>query len=345
MANVERSSLPLITIGIVVLNREWIINKMLKSLSIQNYPHDKIYVVIADGKSKDNTVEIARKILESSDFMGYNLISVDCSIPEGRNICIENMRGDFLFFWDSDVIMGQDGLMRSVEAFFKEKIDIVSADGIPIFVYDIDELDTIINDTRSSSEFINGNKICMSHSVLMGHTLVSRRVLDVLRFDPDLTYDEDVYFCIIAREKGFKIAVDKRILAYDINMRKKGHSDIYVDMPLQRAIKGLRKKAKVHVLIDGFNINWRKMISFFLTNKRFLFYLGYIPTIIVSIYGLFTYSYLSLAFPTYIMSFTLWQIKRRGMIRGLKSVLRSIIIGMPITLFLIYYFIIYSTKK
>jgi glycosyltransferase involved in cell wall biosynthesis len=318
---------------------------MLKSLSIQDYPHDKIYIVIADGKSKDNTVEIVRKTLENSDFMDYKIISIDCSIPEGRNICVENMRGDFLFFWDSDVIMEQDGLTRSVEAYFQETIDIISADGIPIFVDDIDELDTMINSTRSSYDFVSGNTTYVTNYVLMGHTLISRRVLDVVKFDPDLTYDEDVYFCIIAREKGFKIAVDKRIRAYDINIRKKEHSDIYVDMPLRRAIKGLRKKAKAHVLMNGFDINLKMVISFFLINKRYAVYLGYLPMLVFTIYGLYMKNYLALFFPFYILAFFTWQILRRGMNRGLKALIRSIIIGVPFSLSLLYYFIFYYLKK
>ena len=77
---------PLITVAIVVRNREWIIAKMLNSLFSQTYSHDKIYVLIVDGNSSDKTVEIARTILEKADFKGYDIIVKECNIPEGRTL-------------------------------------------------------------------------------------------------------------------------------------------------------------------------------------------------------------------------------------------------------------------
>jgi len=48
-----------------VLNREWIIGKVLKSLLLQTYPHERIFVLVVDGESRDRTVEIARTILRA----------------------------------------------------------------------------------------------------------------------------------------------------------------------------------------------------------------------------------------------------------------------------------------
>jgi glycosyltransferase involved in cell wall biosynthesis len=53
---------PLVTVDIVVLNREWVIDKMLTSLQRQTYPHDRIFVIVVDGESKDKTVPTAERI-------------------------------------------------------------------------------------------------------------------------------------------------------------------------------------------------------------------------------------------------------------------------------------------
>jgi glycosyltransferase involved in cell wall biosynthesis len=105
---------PLVTVGIVVLNRAWIIDKMLTSLQRQTYPHNRIFVLLVDGESKDDTVKTARQFLDNSDFSGYEIVIKKCNIPEGRNVCIERMKGDMLFFWDSDVIMGANALESMV---------------------------------------------------------------------------------------------------------------------------------------------------------------------------------------------------------------------------------------
>jgi glycosyltransferase involved in cell wall biosynthesis len=68
------TSCSLVTVGIVVLNREWIIDKMLAFLQSQTYPHSRIFVLMVDGRSTDKTVEYAQRFLEKSDFNSYQII-------------------------------------------------------------------------------------------------------------------------------------------------------------------------------------------------------------------------------------------------------------------------------
>lgn len=337
---------PLLTIGVVVLNREWIIRKMLGFLLKQTYPHDRIFVVIVDGKSEDKTVEVAQRILEKSDFRGYEIIVKECTIPEGRNICIENMRGDMLLFWDSDIVMEPNAVRELVRTMVQEKADIVTADAVFIYANTVEEIDTKINDATNKRISVTENCVIEVPFAGMGHTLISSMVLNSLRFDTDLTISEDKDFTVRAREKGYKILSDRRILAFDINMRKKEHSDIHVDMPLQKALRGLRKKAKAHVLASAFKITPKAALKFFLENRRYIFYLCYIPMALSSAHGVFLGRiYLALVFPIYLMLFIIWQVKRRGLMRGLKAVLRSILVGLPFSLMLVHYFCKYMMTK
>jgi glycosyltransferase involved in cell wall biosynthesis len=265
------NKMPLITVGIVVLNREWIFEKMLGSLLSQTYPHDKIFVLVVDGKSKDKTVEIARNILEKSDFKGYDIIVKECNIPEGRNICIERMNGDMMFFWDSDVIMVPSAMQDLVRTIIEKAADIVLAEVVPIFVNTIEDVGIKVNEAASSHPLGSGNLAIVVPSAQMGNTLISSNVLASVRFDPDLTTLEDLDFSVRAREKGFKVLKSKGVQAFDINIWKKGHSDIYIDMPLKSALRGLRKKAKVNVLAGGREVTFTKAMKFFLTYKRYLF--------------------------------------------------------------------------
>jgi glycosyltransferase involved in cell wall biosynthesis len=344
-ASEAETSVPLITVGMVVLNREWIIGKVLDSLMRQTYPHDKIFVVFVDGGSKDKTVKIAKEILEKSDLASHEIITKECSIPDGRNICIEKMRGDILFFWDSDIVMQPTAVQDLVNVALQKKAGVVSADGVFIFVNSVKEIDDKIQETLASGKLPSENCLVESPSAGMGHTLVSKEVLNSVRFDPDLTIAEDLDFSVRAREKGFKIILDRCIPAFDINIRKKGHSDIHVDMPFRRSIRGLRKKAKAHVLGYSLELTSKKAVKFFLENKRYIFYLGYIPVTIVTIYGLVVGSFLVFALPIYLLLFAFWQIMRRGVKRGVKALLKSIVVGVPFSLWLVYYFAKYVLRK
>ena len=71
MLSINQKDLPLITVGVVVFNREWIIKRMLASVQSQTYPHDRLFVLVVDGKSMDNTVKVAKQVLAESDFNGY----------------------------------------------------------------------------------------------------------------------------------------------------------------------------------------------------------------------------------------------------------------------------------
>jgi glycosyltransferase involved in cell wall biosynthesis len=336
---------PLITVGIVVLNREWIIDKMLTSLQRQTYPHNRVFVLLVDGESKDNTVKIARQFLDNSDFNGYEIIIKKCNIPEGRNICIEKMKGDLLFFWDSDVIMGANALENMVTSILEAKVEILSAEGVFIYTNTVEEANSKITEALSSQ--INTLKKPLREIVAaaMGYTLISRKVFDTVRFDPDLTSLEDFDFSAKARQKKFRMFANEAVHAFDINLWTQWYSDINVDMPLKTALRGLKKKAEANVLACGPELTFTKATRFFLTYKRYLFYLGYIPALIFTVYGLLANNYASFVFAIYLAFFVVWQIKKRGVKKGINATIRSMVVGLPLSLLLIFYFAKYASKK
>lgn len=327
----------LVTVGIVVLNREWAIGKMLDSLLSQTFPHEKIYVVVVDGQSSDGTVDTARRILESSDLMGYEIVVKKCSIPEGRNICIEKMRGEMLFFWDSDVVIEPNGLCEFVEIMEKERASIVTGHAKFIFIKNtLEEAEKEINAALDVKSEVACAEV---PSAGMGHTLVSRAVFDSIRFDEDLTIMEDYDFSTRARGKGFRIIANKNVKIFDINNWGERYSDIHMDMPLKDALRGIRKKAKAQALGYAFEFKLSSVLKFFFDNKRYLVYLGYLPMVIVTIVSILLNNYIMLlALPIYLSLFLCWQICRRGVKGGFNAVLRSILVGLPSALWLVYYF-------
>jgi glycosyltransferase involved in cell wall biosynthesis len=331
---------PLVSIGVVVLNREWIIRETLNSILSQTYPHEKIFILVVDGGSHDKTVETARKILEKADFCGYEIIVQKCNIPEGRNICIERMIGELLLFWDSDILMDRDAIKNLVDTLKNFKGDIVTAETCFINADSINkaiskmktELQSKIRSATYEAQLVPASK--------MGHTLIRREVFNYVRFDPDLTLYEDLDFSVRAREKGFKILKNPGILAFDINLENEYYSDIFTEMPLKKALKGLRKKAKAKILSFNFTINIKDFIKYFWENKRYLFYMGYLPAIILSFVGFCIRSlFFSTAFLVYLGGYILYQLKKRGVKKGLTIFVKSLLVGLPLSFLMIYYFV------
>ena len=335
---------PLVTVGIVVLNREWIIDKMLASLQNQTYPHNKIFVLLVDGESKDNTVKTAKQILEKTDFNGHQIITKKSNIPEARNICIENMKGNLLFFWDSDIIMGPNALENMITRAQETGTEILTTKTAFIYTNTTEEATKKINQALTTQN-TNNEPLKEVTATAMGSTLITKKVFDTIRFDPDLTSLEDYDFSAKAKKNNIKIFANQAVQAYDINLWTQWYSDIHIDMPLKTALKGLNKKAEVNVLACGPKITLTKATKFFLTNKRFLFYLGYIPTLILTIYGLIANNYAAFTFPIYLAFFIIWQTKKRGPKKGINSTIKSITVGLPFSLLLIYYFTKNAAKK
>jgi glycosyltransferase involved in cell wall biosynthesis len=313
------------------------ISKMLSSLLCQTYSHGKIFVLIVDNESSDNTIQFAKEVLDNADFRGYKIIQKKCNIPQGRNICIENMVGDKLLFWDSDVIMQPTSISRLLADMEKTEAGIVVAgNSQSIFFKSIQDL------TDNFPEFDDSHtseNLVLSATSGMGHTLISKKVFSAVSFDPALTTGEDDDFSVRARGKNFKIYADMAISAYDVNISREKQSDIHIDMPLQDAMSNMRKKSRAQAFGSMLNPTYSDVIRYFLGyKKRYTFYLGYIPTFALSILGLTIANlFLIAVFPVYLCLYASLQFKNRGVRKGCKAITRSFLVGVPSSIFILYY--------
>lgn len=347
MLSLNPQNLPLITIGVVVFNREWIIKRMLASVQSQTYPHDKLFVVVVDGQSKDNTAKIAEEILSQSDFGGFKVIVKDSNIPEARNICIQNLQGDYLLFWDSDVIMEPTAVSCMLETLRREEADMVAVKIPEVFVDSVDEVDVKWSEWQAKVQ--RGDKCVDSPAVGTGFSLIAKSILGRVAFDPDYTFYEDQDFSLRAKQQGFKILLTQSIVGFDVNSDRQQYSDIYAfDMPLKKALRGIRKKGIIQAknVTSGCPSIGKAVTRFFLANKRYLFYAGYLPALILAVIGVVLQNlWLSLVFPAYFAVYAILQFKKRGFGRGLNAAARSVIVGVPSTYALLYYCMKLSFKR
>ncbi|MEM0050454.1 glycosyltransferase family 2 protein [Thermofilum sp.] len=114
--------MPSVSIVIPTYNSERTLAQCLESIARQDYPREKIEIIIADGGSKDKTLEIAKnfgvnKILHNPLRTG----------EAGKAVGVEVAKNEIILFQDSDnVLDGQDWLRRMVEPF--EDTSIVGAE-------------------------------------------------------------------------------------------------------------------------------------------------------------------------------------------------------------------------
>lgn len=101
---------PLISIVIATLNSEKTLPFVLESIKKQSYPAGKIEILIVDGGSKDETLDIAR------DFHCKVVSNPKVDLVFAKHIGYKAARGRFLMFLDSDeVVKNVDSIKLKVE--------------------------------------------------------------------------------------------------------------------------------------------------------------------------------------------------------------------------------------
>ncbi len=120
---------PLVTIVTVAFNSEKTIEKTIKSVLNQTYP--KIEYLIIDGKSGDQTVEIAKTYEEQALKKGYSYRIVsekDRGIYDAMNKGIVLAKGEIMGFINSDDWYEKDAVALSVKTMLKKQCDITFGD-------------------------------------------------------------------------------------------------------------------------------------------------------------------------------------------------------------------------
>lgn len=119
-----------ISIIIPTFNEEEYLPKLLESIQKQSFTDYE--VIIADGDSQDETVNIAKE---------YNCKIVKGGLPAvGRNNGAKVAEGELLVFLDSDLILTENYLENLVKEFEEKEIDIGISQMIPLsnkFIYKI----------------------------------------------------------------------------------------------------------------------------------------------------------------------------------------------------------------
>ena len=106
-------NIPLVSIIIPTKNEAKHISSSCESVKKQNYPQDKLEIIVVDNNSDDKTKEIAYRYTDKVFDKG----------PERsaqRNFGVKKSRGDFFLYLDADMILHQDVVKECVDNVIKD---------------------------------------------------------------------------------------------------------------------------------------------------------------------------------------------------------------------------------
>ena len=106
-----------VSFAIVARNEEHSIKRILSDLTCQDYPHNKIEVLLVDSMSTDGTLSVMEEFSKSgTDFADVKVfVNRGKVLPCGNNILLDNYTGDAIVRVDAHASMPQDFISKNVQ--------------------------------------------------------------------------------------------------------------------------------------------------------------------------------------------------------------------------------------
>lgn len=188
--------------------------------SILNQTYTNFELILVDDGSPDNCPRICDEYAEKDKRIRV-IHKQNAGVSEARNTGIDNAKGDFIAFVDSDDYIAIDYLKT-----LQSKQIVTNADLVFGSYFIVNSDNTIIKEqvedlfdlceNRNYSLFFTGDNRVMG---TICRILINKKILEHIRFEKDLKYCEDLYFVLnLLKTKCSASFVDKPIYYYMCNM-------------------------------------------------------------------------------------------------------------------------------
>lgn len=212
------NSFPYLSIVIPCRNEEKYIGRCLDSIVQQNYPKEKMEVLVIDGMSEDRTREVVKNYYQKNPPIKL-LENPGKYTPLGLNVGIKNARGEIIIRMDAHAGYGKDYISKCVENLEKYKADNVGG--------------TMITLPAKNTIIAKAIAICLSHPFGAGGSyfrigIKAVREVDTVfggcykkevfekigLFDENLIKSQDLEFNLRLKRAGGKIILVPDIVSY-----------------------------------------------------------------------------------------------------------------------------------
>jgi len=128
-ARFSEEQLPRVTVQLPMFNEQFVVDRLVDAVCKLEYPREKLEIQVLDD-STDETVDVARGVVERYAAMGYNIIYLHRTNREGfkagaLQAGMEVCSGEFIAVFDADFMPNADWLMRVIHHFTDPGIGMV----------------------------------------------------------------------------------------------------------------------------------------------------------------------------------------------------------------------------
>lgn len=209
-----KAILPLVTIIMPIRNEADFIERSMRAVLNQDYPHERMELLVSDGMSTDETRSIISRIQETSDITIEVLNNPRQIVPTGFNIALKKAKGEIIVRVDGHCEIASDYITQCVRLL--EESDAAGVGG-PIETVS----DTILGKSIAvamSSRFGVGGSIFRveREKELFADTIpfpaYRREVMNVVGpLDEELMRNQDDEYNYRLRSRGYKLLLSPRV--------------------------------------------------------------------------------------------------------------------------------------
>ena len=199
-----------VTLGLCVKNGAEIVKTAFESISIQDYPHESLMLIIVDDGSSDNTLSLALEFAQETDIQTFVASNKGQGLAAARQMVVNNAEGEYLLWIDDDLVLLKDYVRMQVE-FMKKEPNVGAARGLVRIV----PRSTIIAESDSYYHMVPPVSADPKTIGTGGSIYRLKALEDVGGFDIRIKgAGEDIDVSRRIRESGWRLAVNKSAQVY-----------------------------------------------------------------------------------------------------------------------------------
>jgi glycosyltransferase involved in cell wall biosynthesis len=107
--------MPLVTVGLCVKDCEASIRETVESVLSQDYPKEKIELIIVNDGSKDRTISILKDYISNTNRRAKLFSGSWKGLGAARNRVVTNSSGDYIIWVDGDITLPENHIREQVE--------------------------------------------------------------------------------------------------------------------------------------------------------------------------------------------------------------------------------------
>ena len=207
-------TLPFVSVIMPIRNEAAFIGRSLGAVLAQDYPHDRMEVLVADGMSTDDTRTIVQQLAARHPDIQVRLIDNPGKIvPTGFNAALAQARGDVIVRVDGHTIIAPDYVRECMAVLERSGADNVGGRMVAVGTTALGQAVALATSSRfgvGGARFHYSDREEWVDTVYMGAW--PRRVFEQLGgFDPELVRNQDDEFNYRLRAQGGRILLNPRI--------------------------------------------------------------------------------------------------------------------------------------